>query len=129
MNRRHPGGCPAGGVDAGRRSLPFVQGRLTAGTPSPVDDFLTKRHDRNELLIKHPRAPFFWQTSGQLMPEVGMDDGVILVADRALKPRHGCIVVAQVDNDLTVKTLHKRAHRVKLVPLNPTFPEIAFREG
>ena len=64
MNRRNPGGCPAGGVDAGRGSLPFVQGKLTAGTPSPVDDFLTKRHDRNELLIKHPRAPFFWQTSG-----------------------------------------------------------------
>lgn len=43
---------------------PFVQGKLTAGTPSPADDFLTKRLDRNELLIKHPRAPFFWQTSG-----------------------------------------------------------------
>lgn len=102
---------------------------VAAGFASPADDFLVKRHDLNELLIKHPQATFFWQVSGQSMREVGIDDGDILVVDRALKPRHGCIVVAQVEGDFTVKTLHKRADRVKLVPANPTFPEIIFREG
>jgi DNA polymerase V len=109
--------------------VPFVQGKVAAGFPSPADDFLVKRHDLNELLIKHPQATFFWQVSGHSMREAGIDDGDILVVDRALKPRHGCIVVAQVDGDFTVKTLHKRADRVKLVPANPTFPEITFREG
>lgn len=47
----------------------------------------------------------------------------------ALKPTHGSIVIAQVDGDFTVKTLHKRADRVKLVPANPTFPELSFRDG
>lgn len=112
-----------------RLQLPFVEGRLSAGFPSPADDFLVKRHDLNELLITHPQATFFWQVSGQSMKDAGIGDGDILVVNRALKPRHGSIVVAQVDGDFTVKTLHKRADRLKLVPANPTFPEITFREG
>ena len=53
----------------------------------------------------------------------------ILVVNRALVPAHLNIVVAQVDGDFTVKYLHKRHGRVKLVPANPTFPEITFKEG
>lgn len=109
--------------------LPLIDGKIPAGFPSPADDFLVKRHDLNELLITHPQATFFWQVSGHSMREAGIEDGAILVVNRALKPRHGCIVVAQVDGDFTVKTLHKRADRIKLVPANPTFPEITFREG
>lgn len=63
------------------------------------------------------------------MIDAGIRDGDILVVNRALKPKHGSIVVAQVDGDFTVKTLFKRADRIKLVPANPTFPEIVFREG
>lgn len=109
--------------------LPLIDGKIPAGFPSPADDFLVKRHDLNELLITHPQATFFWQVSGHSMREAGIEDGAILVVNRALKPRHRCIVVAQVDGDFTVKTLHKRADRIKLVPANPTFPEITFREG
>ena len=57
--------------------VPFVQGKLAAGFPSPADDFLVKRHDLNELLIKHPQATFFWQVSGQSMRGAGIDDGDI----------------------------------------------------
>lgn len=109
--------------------IPFVQGKLAAGFPSPADDFLVKRHDLNELLITHPQATFFWQVSGHSMRDADIPDGAILVVNRAMKPRHGSIVVAQVDGEFTVKTLHKRADRIKLVPANPTFPEITFREG
>lgn len=108
--------------------VPMVRGKLAAGFPSPADDFVVKRHDINELLITHPQATFFWQVSGQSMRDAGIADGDILVVNRALKPRHGSIVVAQVDGEFTVKTLFKRADRVKLVPANPTFPEITFRE-
>lgn len=109
--------------------IPTIQGKLPAGFPSPADDYLVKRHDLNELLITHPQATFFWQVSGHSMRDAGIADGDILVVNRALKPRHGCIVVAQVDGEFTVKTLFKRADRIKLVPANPTFPEILFREG
>lgn len=109
--------------------LPMVEGKIPAGFPSPADDFATKRHDLNELLITHPLATFFWQVSGDSMREAGIFDSDILVVNRALRPAHRSIVVAQVDGEFTVKFLHKRADRVKLVPANPTFPEIIFKEG
>ena len=109
--------------------LPMVEGRLAAGFPSPADDFAVKDLDLNDLLVTHPLATFFWQVSGLSMMNAGIHDGDILVVNRALRPKHGHIVVAQVDGEFTVKTLHKRADRVKLVPANPTFPEIVFREG
>jgi DNA polymerase V len=107
----------------------MVEGRLAAGFPSPADDFAVKDLDLNDLLVTHPLATFFWQVSGLSMMNAGIHDGDILVVNRALRPKHGHIVVAQVDGEFTVKTLHKRADRVKLVPANPTFPEIVFREG
>ncbi len=109
--------------------LPFVEGKLAAGFPSPADDFNVKRHDLNELLVVHPLATFMWQVSGESMISFGIHDGDILVVDRAVAPKHGMIVVAQVDGDFTVKQLYQRGGRVKLVPGNPTFPEITFREG
>ncbi|TAL65827.1 MAG: translesion error-prone DNA polymerase V autoproteolytic subunit [Burkholderiaceae bacterium] len=109
--------------------LPMVEGRLPAGFPSPADDFAMKRLDLNDLLITHPLATFYWQVSGKSMVEAGIDDGDILVVNRALRPAHRSIVVAQVDGGFTVKYLHKRADRVKLVPANPTYPEIVLKEG
>ena len=108
--------------------LPMVEGRISAGFPSPADDFAVKRLDLNDL-ITHPLATFFWKTSGRSMIEAGIDDGDILVVNRALVPAHLNIVVAQVDGDFTVKYLHKRNGRVKLVPANPTFPDISPKEG
>ena len=112
-----------------RLPLPLVQTKLQAGFPSPADDFLVKRHDLNELLITHPVATFFWKVAGKSMEGAGIDDGDLIVVNRALTPQHGNIVVAQVDGDFTVKYLHKRNGRVKLVPANPTFPEITFKDG
>ena len=118
--------CPI--VDVEALLLPMVQGKLSAGFPSPADDFAVKRLDLNDL-ITHPLATFYWKTSGHSMIEAGIDDGDILVVNRALTPVHRHIVVAQVDGDFTVKYLYKRNGRVKLQPANPTFPEIVFKEG
>lgn len=118
--------CPI--VEVKALLLPMVQGKLSAGFPSPADDFAVKRLDLNDL-ITHPLATFYWKTSGRSMIEAGIDDGDILVVNRALTPVHRHIVVAQVDGDFTVKYLYKRNGRVKLQPANPTFPEISFKEG
>ncbi|MBC5783594.1 translesion error-prone DNA polymerase V autoproteolytic subunit [Ramlibacter sp. USB13] len=107
----------------------MVQGTVRAGFPSPADDFAEKRHDLNDLLITHPAATFFWRVRGTSMHGAGVADGDILVVNRALDPVHGDIVVAEVDNDFTVKYLHRRAGRVKLVAADPTFPDIVPREG
>lgn len=110
--------------------LPMVEGKIAAGFPSPAEDFAVKRHDLNELLITHPAATFFWTVSGDSMLQAGIESGCILVVNRALRPEHRSIVVAQIDGgEFTVKYLHKRADRIKLVPANPTYPELVFRDG
>ena len=109
--------------------LPLVHGTVRAGFPSPADDVGFKRNDLNELLITHPAATFFWRVRGTSMQGAGIADGDILIVNRALEPRHGDIVVAEVDNDFTVKYLHRRAGRVRLVAADPTFPDIVLRDG
>lgn len=109
--------------------LPIVDGRVPAGFPSPADDYQVKRQDLNELLIRHPQATFFWAVSGLSMREAGIEDGALLVVDRAIKPASGDVVVAEVDGDFTVKYLRFRAGKPRLVPANPTFPELTFSEG
>jgi len=110
-------------------ALPWMGGTVRAGFPSPADDFLVKRHDLNELLITHPAATFFWRARGLSMVSAGIGDGDILLVNRALQPRHGCIVIAEVDNEFTVKYLYQRAGRVKLRAADPTFPDIVPKDG
>ncbi len=110
-------------------TLPYVEGKIPAGFPSPAEDFEVERLDLLEMLTPHPLTTFFWRVSGTSMMEAGIGDGDILVVDRSLQARHGDVVVAQVDNDFTVKYLHRRAGKVKLVPANPTYPEIVPKDG
>lgn len=116
-------------VPGPRLPLPWVQGTVRAGFPSPAADFAVKRHDLNELLITHPAATFFWQARGLSMIDAGVGDGDILLVNRALTAQHGDVVVAEVDNDFTVKTLYKRNGNVSLRAANATFPPILFKEG
>jgi DNA polymerase V len=109
--------------------LPLVEGRVRAGFPSPADDFSMKRQDLNDLLITHPLATFYWQVAGRSMEEAGIGDGDIIVVNRALKARTGHIVVAQVNGEFTVKYFRVRAGSIRLVPANPTFPDMVFKEG
>lgn len=109
--------------------LPWVEGSVRAGFPSPAADFAVKRHDLNELLITHPAATFFWQARGLSMLQAGIGDGDILVVNRALAPLHRDIVVAEVDGDFTVKFLHRRAGQVSLRAADPTFPPIQLKDG
>ena len=63
------------------------------------------------------------------MREAGIDDGDVVLVDRAIKPSHGHVVVAVVDGDFTVKRLWKRGSNVKLQAANPTFPDVVPRDG
>lgn len=107
----------------------WVDGTVRAGFPSPADDFVVKRLDLNDLLITHAAATFFWRARGLSMQAAGIGDGDLLLVNRALKPRHGDIVIAEIDNDYTVKTLYQRAGRVRLQAADPTFPDIVPKDG
>jgi DNA polymerase V len=109
--------------------LPLAGDRVQAGFPSPAEDFAVKRIDLTEVLVTHPQATFLLRVSGESMKDAGIFDGDMLVVDKAIKPRHGHIVVAVVDGEFTVKYLYQRAGRVKLKPANVTYPEITPKDG
>lgn len=107
----------------------LVRTRVCAGFPSPAEDLGAQRIDLTQLLLVHPQATYFLRASGLSMIELGIFDNDILVVDRAIKPRHGHIVVAIVDGEFTVKQLYQRAGRIKLKAANPTFPDIVPQDG
>jgi len=109
--------------------LPMPVAAVRAGFPSPAEDFAVNRLDLTQLLIKHPQATYLLRVAGASMREAGIDDGDTLVVDRAIKPRHGHIVVAVVDGEFTVKKLHMQAGRVRLKAANPTYPDIEPKDG
>ena len=107
----------------------LLTNRVCAGFPSPAEDLGAQRIDLTQMLVVHAQATYFLRASGHSMVEAGIFDNVILVVDRAVKPRHNHIVVAVVDGDFTVKYLHQRAGRIKLKAANPTFADIVPKEG
>lgn len=109
--------------------LPRFGHRVKAGFPSPADDYVEAWLDLNEHLIEHKEATFFVQASGDSMIGAGIQEGALLVVDRALEARHGDIVIAVVDGELTVKRLEKRRGKIRLIAENPTYDPIEFKEG
>ena len=79
----------------------FLSG-VSAGFPSPADDYLDRKLDLNEHLIKNPAATFFVRVAGDSMTGAGINDNDILVVDRSLEPCNGSIVIAVVYGELTV---------------------------
>ncbi|MCG2775678.1 MAG: translesion error-prone DNA polymerase V autoproteolytic subunit, partial [Desulfobacterales bacterium] len=76
---------------------------VSAGFPSPADDYIQGRLDLNELMIQHPAATFFVRVAGDSMIGAGIHHDDILVVDRSLEPASGKVVIAVVNGDLTVK--------------------------
>ena len=108
---------------------PLLTFRVAAGFPSPADDYLEGRIDLNEQLIKHPAATFFVRVSGDSMTGAGIQDGDLLIVDRAAEVTTGCIVVARVLDEFTLKRIRKVGSRVFLVPENDRYPAMEITEG
>ena len=79
--------------------------RVSAGFPSPADDYLEAPLDLNDHLIKHPSATFFARAEGDSMRGRGIFPGDLLVVDRSVKPVHGQVVIAAIHGELTCKVL------------------------
>ncbi|MFW5487163.1 MAG: LexA family protein [Desulfovibrio sp.] len=104
--------------------LPLFLCPVPAGFPSPADDYIEKNLDLNTYLVRNRAATFFIRVSGESMLDAGIQDGDILVVDRSAGAATGCIVVAVLDGELTVKYLRKKNGRVTLVPANDRYPEM-----
>ncbi len=114
---------------ASRPLRPLLGHKVQAGFPSPADDYVEAWLDLNEHLIEHKDATFFVQATGDSMTGAGIQEGNLLVVDRALEARHGDIVIAVIDGELTVKRLEKRRGKIRLLAENPAYSPIEFKDG
>lgn len=104
--------------------IPFYLTRVPAGFPSPADDFIEKKLDLNEHLIKKPAATYFVQVEGESMKNAGILSGDILVVDRSLNAGHNTIIVAMLDGEFIVKRLLIRGKKYTLYSDNPDYHDI-----
>ncbi len=108
--------------------IPFFLSSVAAGFPSPAQDYIEKTLDLNELLIERPAATYFVRAEGDSMIEAAIQDGDILVVDRSLTARHGDIVIACFNGELTVKQLELKPS-CRLIPRNRRYAAIQIPEG
>jgi DNA polymerase V len=94
---------------------------ISAGFPSPADDYIQDTLDLNKHLINHPSATFFARARGESMVNVGIFDQDIIVIDRSIKPQQNDIVVCWVDGEFTIKRIRKDNEAVYLVPENDKY--------
>ncbi len=89
---------PAGAPRKPRSSVAFSFG-------SPVDDSGLGRLDLNDVLIRHAQATFVMRVAGASMREAGIDDGDLVLVDRAIHPSHDHVVIAIVDDGFVCRRL------------------------
>ena len=106
----------------GRVLRPLFISGVSAGFPSPADDYIDRELDLNEYLIANPATTFFVRVAGDSMIGAGINHDDILIVDRSLEPMSGRIVIAIVDGELTVKRLIKNGDCCRLVAENPQYP-------
>lgn len=102
---------------------------VSAGFGSPGTDATVKRIDLNDALIRHPQATFTMRASGSAMHEAGIDDGDVLLVDRALQPSHGQVVVAVVEGELICRRLWRQGRLNKLQAADPDHVDIVPGDG
>lgn len=106
----------------------FLDTGISAGFPSPAEDFKEERLSLDREFIKNKEATFFARVSGQSMIGAGLDDKDLLIIDRSLEPANNKIAVCFLDGEFTVKRLKVDKKEVWLQPENPNYPIIKITE-
>ena len=107
----------------------LAQTGISAGFPSPADDFKEYKISLDKTLVRNKEATFYARVSGQSMIGAGLDDGDLLVVDKSLEPVHNKIAVCFIDGEFTVKRLKVTAEGVYLQPENPVYDPILVTEN
>ena len=87
--------------------LPFHLHKVGAGFPSPATDYVEDDIDLNSHLIKNIPSTFLIRVQGKSMNDIGVHDDDLLVIDRSLNPKNFSTVIANVNEELVVKTFVK----------------------
>jgi DNA polymerase V len=108
--------------------VPLFGHTVQAGFPSPADDYIAEKLDLNQHLMPHQEASFMLRAKGDSMIGANIHDGDLLVVDRSITATNGCVVIAAIDGQFTVKRLEKKRGKIRLLPANPNFEPIELKD-
>ncbi len=109
-------------AESAEGGLPLV-GRVAAGAPLLAAENLEGRY-RVDPAMFHPHADYLLRVRGDSMKNVGILDGDLLAVHQAAEAANGQIVVARIEDEVTVKRLKREGHRVELIAENPDYEPI-----
>ncbi|PWB23613.1 LexA family protein [Flavobacterium sp. HTF] len=111
--------------DSGSKvELPFFDVGISAGFPSPADDFIELTIDLNREFIKHKDTTYFARVKGHSMKNAGINDGDLLIIDKSLEPQNNKIAVCQIDGEFTVKRIKIEKDMIWLIAENEDYEPI-----
>ena len=111
------------------RSIPLTNNSISAGFPSPADDFKEIRISLDKEIVRNEEATFYARVDGDSMQGAGLSDGDLIVIDRSEEPKNGSIAVCFLDGEFTVKRLKLKNQEVYLMPENSRYSPIKIDEG
>lgn len=111
-------------VQSLKLSLPYADGGIKAGFPSPAQDYMESAIDLNKELIKHPASTFYGRVKGDSMIDANVHDGDILVIDKSLEPQNGDMAVCFIDGEFTIKYIRLEKDVIWLEPANENYEPI-----
>ena len=113
----------------GSDSSSLARARVVTGFGSPADDTGVTRLDLNDILVRHPLATFMMRVSGSSMQDAGIDDGDLVLVDRAIAPSHGHVVIAAVDGEFICRSLTVQGDAIRLRATNGDTADIILNDG
>lgn len=109
-------------------TIPLYETRISAGTPLSIEDNPEQSINLHEYLAPHPKQTFCVRVEGNSMIGAGISPNDLLIVNTQQKPKHGDIVVAAIDNELTVKRLKCSNNHIVLLPENLAFKPLVITE-
>ncbi len=106
----------------------LIEQGISAGFPSPADDFKEIRISLDKELVKNEEATFYARVSGDSMQGAGLENGDLLIIDRSIEPSNNKIAVCFVDGEFTVKRIKIESKKLYLIPENKKYSPIEINE-
>lgn len=107
--------------------IPLLTDSVSAGFPSPADDYTEENIDLNEHLISNPFSTFFLRVKGDSMINAGIKDKDLIIVDKSLTARPGNIIIAMIDGEFTMKRLSIKNNELYLKAENHNYPDFRFK--
>ena len=107
--------------------IPLLNDSVSAGFPSPADDYTEENIDLNEHLISNPFSTFFLRVKGDSMINAGIKDKDLIIVDKSLIAKPGNIVIAMIDGEFTIKRLSIKNDELYLKAENHDYPDFRFK--